>query len=514
MHIKFHAVGGGSASEAADYLVAERDGSGQLREGVEVLRGDPYDVAAVADSLEFEHKYTSGVIAWAPEDEPSEAEVNEVLEEFEETAWAGLAPDRYAWTAVEHRSAGGGVHVHVLAARCDLESGKSLNIAAPGWQRTFDALRDWQNHEHSWSRPDDPARAREVQPGHRAYIEAARVRSGLAGEKDPRSWITEYLTQRIESGLIADRAGVVSALRGAGLEVRRQGRHYLTAADPDGGGKWRLKGAIYEQDFQRDRLERSPAAEDRAGTETDRGGDAERTQEARKKLEAERQQRARYHRERYPAHQRGAQAGLDQTAGDRPDDLWGHRRRELGTDRVVVEQHREPYQDAGRSPGGDRGATPYRREAQGEDLGLGSPRKQGGAEVRGTAQRDAQGSALDRGRAACRVAIERVKELYDRARETLDRRLESALRAVRAGAKAAGRAGRGFAEANAAARNTGRGLATAAQTDRSAGRGFKAASGTLGRRLQEDRQSVERSLNHIRKMQRQRGPEQYFGPSR
>ena len=66
------------------------------------------------------------------------------MDEFEKTAWAGLEPDRYAWAAVQHREAGRGVHVHVLAARCDLATGKSLNIAAPGWQKTFDALRDWR----------------------------------------------------------------------------------------------------------------------------------------------------------------------------------------------------------------------------------------------------------------------------------------------------------------------------------------------------------------------------------
>ena len=126
------------------------------------LRGNPEQAAAVADSLEFEHKYTSGVIAWAPEDVPSDAQISRVVDEFEKTAWAGLEPDRYAWSAIEHRRADGGVHVHVLAARVDLETGKSLNIAAPGWQKTFDALRDWQNHENGWSRPDDPARARDV----------------------------------------------------------------------------------------------------------------------------------------------------------------------------------------------------------------------------------------------------------------------------------------------------------------------------------------------------------------
>ena len=215
------------------------------------LRGNPHQVAEVADALEFEHKYTSGVIAWAPEDKPSDAQIGRVLDEFEKTAWAGLEPDRYAWSAIEHREAGGGVHVHVLAARCDLETGKSLNIAAPGWQKTFDALRDWQNHENGWSRPDDPERARDVQPGHRAYIEAAQLRAGLEAEKDPRRLITDYLSQGIETGAVSDRATMVSALQRAGLEVPRQGEHYLTAADPESGGKWRLKGAIYERDFQR-----------------------------------------------------------------------------------------------------------------------------------------------------------------------------------------------------------------------------------------------------------------------
>ena len=247
MMIKFLARGTGSAAAAAaaDYLTREQNlapeqdqDQDQDRdpeknpEEVKVLRGNPHQVAAVADGLEFEHKYTSGVIAWAPKDKPSDAQIGRVVAEFEKTAWAGLEPDRYAWAAVQHREAGGGVHVHVLAARCDLETGKSLNIAAPGWQKTFDALRDWQNHENGWSRPDDPERARDVQPGHRAYIEAAQLRAGLEAEKDPRRLITDYLSQGIETGTVSDRATMVSALQRAGLEVPRQGEHYLTAADP------------------------------------------------------------------------------------------------------------------------------------------------------------------------------------------------------------------------------------------------------------------------------------------
>ena len=273
MHIKFIARGRGSARAAADYLLGERDAAGKTRDGVEVLRGDPAKVAAVADSLEFKHKYTSGVIAWAPEDRPTRAQIEAVLDKFEKTAWAGLEPDRYAWTAVEHRERGGGVHVHVLAARCDLETGKSLNIAPPGWQKTFGPLRDGFNHTRGWSRPDDPARARAQQPGHRALIDAANLRAGLAVEADPRELIRDYLLQRVELGFVRSRADVVATLQEAGLEVPRQGDSYVTARDPETGKRWRLKGALYEHDFQPERLGR-PAAQAPGGrAPADRGND-------------------------------------------------------------------------------------------------------------------------------------------------------------------------------------------------------------------------------------------------
>ena len=283
MMIKFLARGTGSAAVAADYLTregsAEQDPEKNPKE-VTVLRGNPDQVAAVADGLEFEHKYTSGVIAWAPED-------NRAMRKL--AGWwtssrrpPGPDSNRTAMPGPrsQHREADGGVHVHVLAARCDLETGKSLNIAAPGWQKTFDALRDWQNHENGWSRPDDPERARDVQPGHRAYIEAAQLRAGIEAEKDPRRLITDYLKQGIESGAVSDRATMVDALKRAGFEVPRQGKDYITAADPESGGRWRLKGAIYEQDFQRERLASASPEDGRTGEARGRGNSAGRAQEA------------------------------------------------------------------------------------------------------------------------------------------------------------------------------------------------------------------------------------------
>ena len=170
---------------------------------------------------------------------------------------------------------GGGVHVHILTARCDLKTGRSLNIAPSGWQQTFDPLRDAFNHEHGWSRPDDPARARAQQPGHRAYIDAAKLRAGLEVEADPRELIRDYLVQRVEHRAVRNRADVVSSLEEARLDVPRQGKDYVPARDPDSGKRRRLKGALYEHDFEPDRLDSpaAPPAGDR--TPADRGDSRE-----------------------------------------------------------------------------------------------------------------------------------------------------------------------------------------------------------------------------------------------
>ena len=376
MLVKFLARGTGSARDAAGYLLGDRDAAGKTREGVEVLRGDPHQVAAVADTLPFEHKYTSGVIAWAPEDEPTDEQIGAVLDAFEKTAWAGLDFDRYAWSAVLHRERGGGAHVHVLAARCDLETGRSLNIAPPGWEKTFGLLRDAFNHEHGWARPDDPARARVEQPGHRAYIDATRLRAGLRLESSPRDLIRDYLLQRVEHGTVRNRHEVVDALREAGLEVPRQGMDYITALDPETGDRWRLKGELYGVGFQSDRFDR-PAAE-AAGerTQGDRRVDRERARKARRELAARREERVAFHRARYGggdrADARAAAEGLAPTSDRRPGSLARHLRRKLGDDAVVVEEHSGPHRDAVDGEPADRGWARDAGRDRGDDLGRGA----------------------------------------------------------------------------------------------------------------------------------------------
>ena len=246
--IKFHGSGK-SGRAAADYLEAEKDHAKRERANVEVLRGDPQLVAQVADSLDFKNRHTSGVIAWALEDNPTPEDIDKTLDSFEAFAWSGLESDRYAWSAVRHDEPDGKVHVHVFAARVDLETGKSLNIAPPGWQKDFITWCNAVNTEHGWARPDDPERKKYTQlPDHEEKINASRRKDGLADLDNPRVELTRLMELEIQDGKITDRADVITALQEYG-EITRTGKNYISIKLFGADKAIRLKGDIYDQQF-------------------------------------------------------------------------------------------------------------------------------------------------------------------------------------------------------------------------------------------------------------------------
>ena len=296
MMFKFHKTGS-SGGATADYLEDEKDHKGRERAGVEVLRGNPQLVGQVADSLTFQHRYTSAVIAWAPEDKPTGEEINDVLDDFEHLAWAGLEPDRYAWSAVRHDEPEGGVHVHILAARVDLETGKSLNIAPPGWQKDFYPWRNYHNLKHNWARPDDPARARKCQPGHQALIDADRLKDGLSAATNPKADITDYLDQQINLGLINNRDDIVQSLQEIG-QITRIGKNYISVKPEGFDRAIRLRGALYDEQFTADTYRQTQRENDR-GSPGVRASYRDGIEDVQTKHSKAIQRRERFHQRKY-----------------------------------------------------------------------------------------------------------------------------------------------------------------------------------------------------------------------
>lgn len=154
MHIKFLEHGTGQVLDAVEYLLAVTDAKGERRAGVDILRGDLYQLASLADSLDFKYRYSSGVVSFHPDDMPTDKQLEALIDDFEKTAFAGLDPEQYCWGVVRHDDNLGGFHLHIIIARVELRTGKSFNPAPPGWQKTFDPLRDYFNARYGWKSPD------------------------------------------------------------------------------------------------------------------------------------------------------------------------------------------------------------------------------------------------------------------------------------------------------------------------------------------------------------------------
>ncbi len=269
MHIKFLEHGKGSAAKASAYLLDQYDHNGDLRAGVEVLRGDATTFNAICDSSPHLWKYTSGVIAWSKEDDPTDEQIKEVLNDFEQHAFAGLKQSQYHLFAVLHTDQDGSKHIHVLTPRLDIQSGKSLNIAPPGHEKHFDALRDHFNLKNNWSRPDDLLLMKSRQePNYVAKLHAQAKKIMDAEslqdltKKQFCKFIDDYISRLAAHPLsgIKTRADIVQEIKKhKDVKSVKQGRDYLTVELT--GKKHRLKGFLYHDNFSRELLSEHIKAE-------------------------------------------------------------------------------------------------------------------------------------------------------------------------------------------------------------------------------------------------------------
>jgi hypothetical protein len=241
MLIKFINRGTGSAKAAQEYLIQDIDHRGEVRKSVKLLRGNPHQVTAVADSLDFKHRYRSAVIAWHKDDAPTDQQISDVLDDFERLAFAGLEPEQYCFYAVQHEEADGSKHVHIVTPRVELQSGRSMNIAPPGHQKTYDTLRDLHNYKNDWADPMSIDRRQTMSKTQ------AMIHSDFSSTK-AKTIIHDDVIEAIDRGLISNREDMRDFLSQYG-EITREGNDYISVK-PDGFKKAiRMKGVIYERGF-------------------------------------------------------------------------------------------------------------------------------------------------------------------------------------------------------------------------------------------------------------------------
>ena len=90
MLVKFFKDGTGKGSSPVQYLIKEVDSKGVIREPLpEIIKGNYKQTIQLIDSLLFKYKFHSGVISFAPEDNPTESQQKELISSFEKTSTWG-----------------------------------------------------------------------------------------------------------------------------------------------------------------------------------------------------------------------------------------------------------------------------------------------------------------------------------------------------------------------------------------------------------------------------------------
>jgi hypothetical protein len=243
MMIKVLNHGSGSCAKAINYLLNPTDHSGEAREDVKILSGDPDLVAKIADSLEFQNRYSSLVISFAPTDRPTEKQIAALIRDAETTLRGGLG-NAIALTAVQHTGHNGRTDIHIITAKVDMQTMKAYNPTPPGWQKRFDLLRDYHNIYNGWSRPDDRSRTRLLQPGKTAMFNKVSLKETLHND----------ILEKVKAGFISNRSDMEKYLiKNIGATITRgNGIDYIGLEVK--GVKIRLKGEMYGKQWSREKL--------------------------------------------------------------------------------------------------------------------------------------------------------------------------------------------------------------------------------------------------------------------
>lgn len=284
MIVKFFKRGTGSCLATMNYLL----GKNYDREHAKVLQGNPKLTQQLADSLEFKHKYTVGVLSFE-ESNLNDRQKREIMADFEKALLCGLEQDQYNICWIEHRDKGR-LELNFVIPKVELTTGKALNPYFDSVDRKrVNAFKDHTNAKYDLTDPNDPANRQPLTPKYNLPKDKKALQEA----------ITAFLHGEIGLGTIKDREGVLRALQSdLGLSVARVTPNSISIKDPtnENGRNIRLKGEIYADNF---RFSQEYSAENERASREYRANRTERISETGKILTAEIERKRAFNSELY-----------------------------------------------------------------------------------------------------------------------------------------------------------------------------------------------------------------------
>lgn len=244
MMVRIFRAGRSNGQSPVNYLLSDTDHSGIKRTvKPEVLEGSPATTIAVINSIQRQHKYVSGVIAFRQEEQPTREQMHKVISAFKKTVAPGIKDDALNSLWVLHQEKGN-TELHFLLAMTHLPTGRRWNPHPPG-EKNLDLYRQFvsvMNETMGYTQVvPNPLHALMGDFEHKAPRGKEKQRKTLLLMKE--------IGHAIQSGKVNNRDALCGFLgEELGVTVTRQGRDYLSIRLPGTERAIRLKGAVFQHD--------------------------------------------------------------------------------------------------------------------------------------------------------------------------------------------------------------------------------------------------------------------------
>src|SRR5574343_358546 len=259
MIVRFFKSGISRGEPPVNYVLGDKDHQGGTRtESPEVLAGNPQLTIDLINGIQRKHKYSSGCLAFRPEEQPTRDELNKILQKFKSTVAPGLSPDSIDCLFVLHheqpdkKTGLAGFHIHFVIPMVRLDEkhlGNRWNPHPPGREsiELMSMFTSTTNHEMGWKQVtpnplrvnlDDFWKKVEGKPATRkAKLLEHELKIGVAtGAIKSRDELCSFMTDNLS------------------MTITRKGNDYISVKFPGGGKAMRLKGPLFDVTTNYERL--------------------------------------------------------------------------------------------------------------------------------------------------------------------------------------------------------------------------------------------------------------------
>jgi hypothetical protein len=236
----------GRPGDPISYILSNHDHTGKERSvKPEIIGGDLYCIKTSIENNPRKFKYTSGVLAFGNNENPTPEQIDYVLEKFNSTFLPGNAQEHVPHLFVAHRDKGNLEIHYVIAREWTRENGTTaaFNIAPPG--KSFIQFKDdfvaTTNQELGFDQISSDPFSTALQQFDRLDKDESKFRNQFKGK------MKSGLKELVMNGSINNRDDLIEFLQDNGT-VTRINHDFISFKTDSQAKAIRLKGDLFKED--------------------------------------------------------------------------------------------------------------------------------------------------------------------------------------------------------------------------------------------------------------------------